>query len=66
MFVPFCAFFVFDSITEGVVYLVPGTSYKALLSASGPRRPLRSLRKEKYINLLLEADGGSMIEYSFF
>ena len=32
--------------------------YKALRSADGLRRPLRSLRKEKYIKLLCEADRG--------
>ena len=39
--------------------------YKALRSAGGLRRPLRSLRKEKYIKLR-EADRRSMIGYEVY
>ena len=41
------------------------TIYKALRSAGGLRRPLRSLRKEKYIELR-EADRRSIIEYQVY
>ena len=34
---------------------ISGSSYKAFFSAGGLRRPLRSLRKEKYIKILCEA-----------
>ena len=39
--------------------------YKTLRSAGGLRRPLRSLRKEKHVQLR-EAGRRSMIEYMFF
>ena len=42
--------------------------YKAFRSAGGLRRPLRSIRKENFINvpLMCEADRRSVIEYIFF